>query len=50
MAKKAPPTGSAPARTDSGPADPAHETFEHTAGLKKSQLQQLAAYFAAQAK
>jgi len=43
MAKKAPPTGSAPARTDSGPADPAHETFEHTAGLKKSQLQQLAA-------
>ncbi len=43
MAKKAPPTGSAPARTDSGPADPAHETFKHTAGLKKSQLQQLAA-------
>src|SRR5687767_14992204 len=43
MAKKSPPSGSAPARTDSGPADPASEATDHAAGVKKAQLQQLAA-------
>ena len=43
MAKKSPPSGSAPARTDSGPADPASETTDHAAGLKKAHVQQLAA-------
>ncbi|MCW5659716.1 MAG: catalase [Burkholderiaceae bacterium] len=43
MAQKSPPTGSAPARTDSGPADPASESTDHAAGVKKAQVQQLAA-------
>ena len=43
MAKKSPPSGSAPARTDSGPADPASEATEHAAGVKKAHVQQLAA-------
>jgi catalase len=43
MAKKPPPSGSAPARTDSGPADPASEATEHAAGIKKAHVQELAA-------
>ncbi len=39
MAKKSPPSGSAPARTDSGPADPASEATDHAAGIKKAQVQ-----------